>query len=145
MGEGTSTTLKLPFGNAKTWLPADGDADPELKALRKKLTEHRKARPNLVRTMIMRELPQPRVSYIHLGGDFTRKGATVKPGVLEYLHPLELGGRDPNRLDLARWLVDRRNPLTSRVPSTGCGSNTSAEDRRYGERLRPAGRQTDSS
>ena len=93
----------------------DGDADPELKALRKKLTEHRKARPNLVRTMIMRELPQPRVSYIHLGGDFTRKGATVKPGVLEYLHPLELGGRDPNRLDLARWLVDRRNPLTARV------------------------------
>jgi hypothetical protein len=93
----------------------DGDADPELKALRKKLTAHRKARPKLVRTMIMRELPQPRVSYIHLGGDFTRKGATVKPGVLEFLHPLELAGRDPNRVDLARWLVDRRNPLTARV------------------------------
>ena len=60
----------------------DGDADPELKALREKLNAHRKARPKLLRTMVMKELPEPRVSYIHLGGDFTRKGAVVKPGVL---------------------------------------------------------------
>jgi hypothetical protein len=93
----------------------DGDSDPELKMLRAKLTEHRKARPRLVRTMIMRELPEPRVSYIHLGGDFTRKGALVKPGVLEVLHPLPGNGPPPNRLDLARWLVDQRNPLTARV------------------------------
>ena len=93
----------------------DGDADPELSALRKKLTEHRKVRPKLLRTMIVRELPEPRVSYIHLGGDFTRKGANVKPGVLEFLHPAETGGRNPNRLDLARWLIDKRNPLTARV------------------------------
>lgn len=93
----------------------DGDADPELKALRTQLTEHRKRRPNLVRTMIMRELPEPRVSYIHLGGDFTRKGAIVKPGVLEFLHPLATDGGQPNRLDLARWLVDKRNPLAARV------------------------------
>lgn len=93
----------------------DGDADPELKALRNKLTEHRKARPNLVRTMVMRDLPEPRASYIHLGGDFMRKGAPVKPGVVGVLHGLDSNGRDPNRLDLARWLVDRRNPLTARV------------------------------
>ena len=65
----------------------DGDADAELKALRKKLTEHRKARPKLLRTMIMRELPEQRVSYIHLGGDFTRKGSTVTPGVLGVVNP----------------------------------------------------------
>ena len=39
--------------------------------------------------MIMRELPEPRVSYIHLGGDFTRKGAPVTPGVLGVCQPLE--------------------------------------------------------
>jgi mono/diheme cytochrome c family protein len=93
-------------------ISGDGEADPELKALRKKLTAHRKSRPQLLRTMIMREIPQPRVSYIHLGGDFTRKGSTVQPGVLGVLHPLE---KNSNRLDLARWLVDKRNPLTARV------------------------------
>ena len=91
----------------------DGESDAELTALRKKLTEHRKNRPNLLRTMIVRELPDPRVSYIHLGGDFTRKGSVVKPGVLGVLNPLEVA--NPNRLDFARWLVDRRNPLTARV------------------------------
>jgi hypothetical protein len=93
----------------------DGDADPELKALREKLNAHRKARPKLLRTMIMKEMPEPRVSYIHLGGDFTRKGAVVKPGVLGVLNPLETASANPNRLDFAKWLVDKRNPLTARV------------------------------
>jgi hypothetical protein len=65
--------------------------------------------------MIMKELPEPRVSYIHLGGDFTRKGAVVKPGVLSVLNPLETTSANPNRLDFAKWLVDKRNPLTARV------------------------------
>ena len=93
----------------------DGDADAELKSLRNQLTEHRKARPKLVRTMIMRELPAPRASYIHLGGDFTRKGAVVVPGVLAVLQPLPEETKVPTRLDFARWLVDKRNPLTARV------------------------------
>ena len=42
------------------------------------------------------------------------KGEQVYAGVPEILHPL---GDDqmPNRLGLARWLVDARNPLTARV------------------------------
>lgn len=92
----------------------DGESDPELKALRQKLNEHRRKRPKLERTMIVRELPEPRVSYIHLGGDFTRKGITVQPGVPAVLPPLTVQGT-PNRLDLARWLVNGKNPLTARV------------------------------
>jgi hypothetical protein len=92
----------------------EGDSDPELKELRKKANALRRERPKLLRTMIAREIPQPRVSYIHLGGDFTRKGAEVKPGVPAVLHPLATSAT-PNRLDLARWLVDKRNPLTARV------------------------------
>jgi mono/diheme cytochrome c family protein len=92
-----------------------GEDDAELKALREKLNKHRRARPKLVRTMIMRELPQPRVTYVHLGGDFTRRGIEVKPGVPAALPPLETNNPNPNRLDLARWLVSRKNPLTARV------------------------------
>jgi hypothetical protein len=93
----------------------DGENDPELKMLREKLNKHRRARPKLVRTMVMRELPEPRVAYVHLGGDFTRRGIEVKPGVPVSLLPLETENANPNRLDLARWLVSPKNPLTARV------------------------------
>jgi hypothetical protein len=73
-------------------------------------------------TMVLAERATPRESYIHLGGDFSRKGETVTPAVPAALHPLTVS-RDaesaersaPNRLDLARWLVDPKNPLVARV------------------------------
>ena len=65
-------------------------------------------------TLVMRELPKPREAFVQIGGDFLRKGVAVSPGVPAVLPPLETSGT-PNRLDLARWLVDRRNPLTARV------------------------------
>ena len=74
----------------------------------------RSVEPNrFTTTLVMRELPQPRESYIHLGGDFLRKGAPVKPGVPAVLPPMPAAGE--YRLDLAKWLVDPQNPLTSRV------------------------------
>jgi hypothetical protein len=83
-------------------------------ARNKGLAALRKAQPKLQSTLVMRELPKPRESYIHLGGDFLRKGDTVEPGVLGVLPPLEAKGR-PTRLDFARWLVSSDNPLTPRV------------------------------
>ncbi|MDQ2898186.1 MAG: PSD1 and planctomycete cytochrome C domain-containing protein [Acidobacteriota bacterium] len=91
----------------------DASKDPGLRERVKNLRDLRKAEPKVTTTLIMRELPQPRESYIHLGGDFTRKGAIVKPAV-----PAVLPQLPPNatsRLDLAKWLVDPQNPLTSRV------------------------------
>ena len=89
--------------------------DETLKAMRKDLSDLRRTRPKIQRTMIMRERPEPRPSYIHLGGDFTRKGATVEPGVLSVLPPMVVKGSKATRLDFARWLVDKNNPLTPRV------------------------------
>ena len=45
------------------------------------------------------------------------KGDRVEPGVPAVLPALEdeSPGHRPDRMDLARWLVDRRNPLTARV------------------------------
>lgn len=65
-------------------------------------------------TLIMQELPQPRESYVHVRGDFLRKGAPVEPGTPAVLPPLEQE-TPPNRLDFARWLVSEEHPLTARV------------------------------
>jgi hypothetical protein len=78
----------------------------------------KKQEPKFPTTMVLQELPRPRVTHVHLGGDFTRKGAKVAPGVPAVLHALKAHGPQSgglNRLDLARWLVDRGNPLTARV------------------------------
>ena len=48
-------------------------------------------------------------------GDFLRPAEAVMPGVPEVLHPLTSDGDGPpDRLDFARWLVDRRSPTAAR-------------------------------
>ncbi|ODT98534.1 MAG: hypothetical protein ABS79_05745, partial [Planctomycetes bacterium SCN 63-9] len=93
--------------------------EPAFKSFGDRLKSLNAKEPKFVTTMIVRErVKDPRVSYIHLGGDFTRKGATVTPGVPAVLPAISRSeGEDhpPNRLDLAEWLADRRNPLTARV------------------------------
>ena len=69
----------------------------------------------VVTTLVLRERTTPRETHIHLRGDFLRKGDRVNSGVPAVLPPLSVAGSSPNRLDLARWLVDPRNPLTPRV------------------------------
>ena len=70
--------------------------------------------PKLTSTLVVEELPTPRDAYIHLGGEFTRRGDLVQPGVPAVLPPL-LSDSRPTRLDLAEWLVHPENPLTARV------------------------------
>ncbi len=71
---------------------------------------------NKTTSLIMRDLPEPRVTHLFIKGDFTRPDAVVEPGTLHVLPPMKPGGGAvPNRLDLARWLVSRDNPLTARV------------------------------
>jgi uncharacterized protein DUF1553/uncharacterized protein DUF1549/cytochrome c len=65
-------------------------------------------------TMVMRELPEPRKTQVMIRGNFKNLGDVVAPGVPAKLHPLP-AGQAPNRLGLAKWLVDRDNPLTARV------------------------------
>ena len=69
--------------------------------------------PKIPSTLVMRELPEPRPTHILLQGEFLRKGKQVSAGTPAVLPPLE--AENPNRLDLARWIVDRANPLTPRV------------------------------
>jgi hypothetical protein len=66
-------------------------------------------------TMVLQERTTPRKTHILIKGDFTRPADEVVPGTPSILHPFEASNAEPNRLDLARWLVDPRNPLTARV------------------------------
>jgi hypothetical protein len=47
-------------------------------------------------------------------GDFLRPGVEVQPGPIAVLGT-PLTAANPTRLDLARWIVDPKNPLTARV------------------------------
>jgi mono/diheme cytochrome c family protein len=86
--------------------------DAEFKTMNDKVTQLMAA-PKPISTLVMQELEKPRESFLFIKGDFTRRGETVKPGTLAALPPLRV--ENPNRLDLARWLVDPANPLTARV------------------------------
>ena len=71
---------------------------------------------NIPTALVMRERTayQRPSAYVRRRGSFMDKGQQVYAGVPEFLPAL---GDDqmPNRLGLARWLVDEENPLTSRV------------------------------
>lgn len=65
-------------------------------------------------TLVMQELPQPRETRILIRGELRNLGDKVQPDTPGKLHPFPPEA-PRNRLGLARWLVDRRNPLTARV------------------------------
>lgn len=95
----------------RTTLPELKDIQPRILKIRAELTQ---VQP--VPTPIMKDLPeaQKRNTKIHIRGDFLNQGKDVKPGVPSLFHPLP-EGISPNRLALAKWLVDPRNPLTARI------------------------------
>ncbi|MEX0715029.1 MAG: PSD1 and planctomycete cytochrome C domain-containing protein [Planctomycetaceae bacterium] len=81
--------------------------------------EHKKQRPKdgFQPVAIIAQRSSPRTSRLLRRGDFLQPAEEVQPGVPQVLH--ELRPRDPqkmlDRLDLANWLIDEKNPLTPRV------------------------------
>jgi uncharacterized protein DUF1553/uncharacterized protein DUF1549/cytochrome c/concanavalin A-like lectin/glucanase superfamily protein len=65
-------------------------------------------------TMVMRELPQERPTFVLYRGQYDAPRDVVQPDVPEFL--LSFPKSAPrNRLGLAKWLTDPANPLTARV------------------------------
>ena len=78
-------------------------------------------------TLVMQDRPGfERPSYeLRERGAFMSRGERVYARTPLALPPMK-DSLPANRLGLARWLVDRDNPLVARVPSTACGSSSSA-------------------
>ena len=126
-----ATTAKLP-GPAKAALrqPAakrsvmerttlfatgPGAADKEFKVLQKKAKDAADLRDGAPTTLVLKERAQLRTTHLLTAGDFTRPSEEVTPGVLSVLHAFQPDQGPVNRLDLARWIVSKDNPLTARV------------------------------
>ncbi|MEM6470708.1 MAG: PSD1 and planctomycete cytochrome C domain-containing protein [Planctomycetota bacterium] len=92
---------------------AVAETKAELEQLRKELA---KIKPKTT-VPIMKELPgsKRRKTNVQIRGNYRSKGNQVEALTPEVFHPLMARGPKPDRLDLARWLVDSENPLTARV------------------------------
>ncbi len=70
------------------------------------------------RTMVTVSIPPRTIRILPRGDWLDENGPIVEPAVPEFLGRLEVGGRRPNRLDLAHWLTDPQQGvggLTARV------------------------------
>ncbi|MDB5330694.1 MAG: hypothetical protein JWP03_1845 [Phycisphaerales bacterium] len=64
-------------------------------------------------TMVSAEMAERRKAFVLLRGNFETPAEEVTPDVPAVFAPL--GDRPHNRLGLAQWVVDRKQPLTARV------------------------------
>ena len=84
----------------------------KLKDLKGKLAELETSFPDVTRAYVVQAMPG--ATHIALRGDYRVPGVEVRPGTPGWLPTLR-NGEEPPRLKLARWLVDKNNPLTARV------------------------------
>jgi hypothetical protein len=89
---------------------------PELAPVRQQVAVLRGQQASIkpATTMVLKELPAPRPTFVHIRGNHKNHGDQVTPGVPAKLHPFPKG-QPINRLGLARWLVHPDNPLVGRV------------------------------
>lgn len=73
---------------------------------------------------VFRERDKDRLTtHIHTRGEYSRPGEAVAPGTPAVLHSFKSKNKIPNRLDLAKWLFDEKNPLTARVAANRVWQN----------------------
>lgn len=102
----------------KTVLAAFAAQDENLSALRKRQSELeakvKKTQSSFPKVMVMADLAKPRQTFMLERGLYNQRGKPVTANVPASLPPLTKT-ENPNRLDLARWLMAPEHPLTARV------------------------------
>jgi Protein of unknown function (DUF1553) len=119
------------FGNARTIgrfmisaligdyakaVPTKEQEDPQITKLREQVEqlEGQRTKKEKPKTLVMREIEQPRMSTMFARGDYRNPTDKVEPHTPKNLHPYHEDGVN-NRLSLAKWLVAPENPLVARV------------------------------
>ncbi|HEX4772589.1 MAG TPA: DUF1553 domain-containing protein [Bryobacteraceae bacterium] len=96
----------------------DGPAPAPIKQTRTQLdsaiTERQRFWDSVPTVMVMVDDPKARESFLLKRGAYDNPGEKVQPGIPEIL-PQPKPEWPDNRLGLAKWIVDRSNPLTARV------------------------------
>ncbi len=92
----------------------DADLAQHAKTLQDARSELARFNDGLKEIMVMRELPQPKKAYVLFRGEYAQRRDEVAAGTPAALSPFPQDA-PKNRLGLARWLTDRRHPLTARV------------------------------
>lgn len=93
----------------------DDNQRKSFQALRDEYADVNRKINDVPTTMVFSERKEPRKTTVYVKGDFTRPSEEVSPGTLSILHDF-VGDHDSvNRLDLARWIVEPKNPMTARV------------------------------
>ena len=100
------------------YAPMRAALEPEVHAARRLLAEQIYYETTLPVTPISHERAEPLPQHVLIRGQYDKPGELVTPSVPGFLPPLAASATAstrPNRLDLARWIVDPRHPLTARV------------------------------
>src|SRR5262249_54838311 len=92
---------------------------PLLDSTRSELAATEKSKGELLaiipKCLISVAQPPTTVRILPRGNWLSDAGDVVEPGVPHAIGALDIKDRRANRLDLARWIVSRDNPLTARV------------------------------
>jgi len=91
--------------------------DPQLNKLKAAELAHKNKAPRnpaeTTKAQVVDHLKVPRKTRLLVRGDFLNPADEVQPNTPAILPPLD--SSNPNRLELARWLFNPKNPLTARV------------------------------
>lgn len=92
--------------------------NPSTRKLHESIENMKKTAPKLPTMNVRVLVPANRNTHLFHRGDFLQPQESVVPAGLEILTP-EIGpvdgGKEPTRLEFARWLVSAENPITARV------------------------------
>ncbi len=94
------------------------EKDSKILELKKQLKENReeylRTYAPITEIMVMREMEEPRPTYLYNRGNYNEPLYTVEAKVPEVLPAMDKN-LPKNRLGLSQWLFDKKNPLTARV------------------------------
>ena len=106
----TSERSSIAF---QAWMATRQEAKEQLMAIDNEWKRFPSAKTSVLH-MTEREPRKSRTTYKLQRGNWDQPDVAIEPRVLASLHP-PIQTAEPARLRLARWMVDRSNPLTARV------------------------------